>query len=142
MWSYLTLAHLIGLAFGVGAATVKLILLFKCRSDRSFIPVYIKVVKPITKFIIAGMILLTLSGIGWLLYDYPLTEELIVKLIFVAALWITGPYIDKVAEPKFIKLASEQANSTKLIASQQKYIIAEVIATGLFYLIIVYWVFS
>ena len=67
--SLLTFVHLVGLAIGVGAATVKLMLLLKCRSNSGFIQVFIKVSKPITKLIITGLILLTLSGIGWLLLN-------------------------------------------------------------------------
>lgn len=61
----LSLAHLIGLALGVGAATVKLILLLRCRADHALAPAYVKVAKPITRQIVLGIILLTLSGIGW-----------------------------------------------------------------------------
>jgi hypothetical protein len=63
--SILSVAHLIGLALGVGAATVKLTLLLRCRADLALVPVYVKVAKPITKQIVLGIILLALSGIGW-----------------------------------------------------------------------------
>ena len=65
--SLLTLTHLVGLVLAVGAATVKLVLLLKCCADSALVPTYVKVTKPITRQIVLGMILLTLSGIGWLL---------------------------------------------------------------------------
>jgi hypothetical protein len=69
--SLLSVTHLVGLALGVGSATVKLVLLLKCSADDTFAPVYIKVARPITRQIILGLGLLTLSGIGWLLLRYP-----------------------------------------------------------------------
>ncbi|HEX7022799.1 MAG TPA: hypothetical protein VF171_08065, partial [Trueperaceae bacterium] len=83
--SLLSLTHLIGLALGLGSATGKLALLFKSRADRTFIPVYLAVIKPITRFIVLGMILLTASGAGWLLLGYAITKVLAVKLILVVA---------------------------------------------------------
>jgi hypothetical protein len=140
--SLLTFTHLIGLVLGVGAATVKLVLLFKCKSNPALVPSYLKIFKPITHIIILGLILLTLSGIGWLLYGYPFSAELIVKLIFVLAIWLIGPIIDNVIEPKFIKLASilEEPMSKEFLQIQNKYLGMEIIATLLFYVIIIMWV--
>ena len=59
-WSSLvSLAHLIGLALGVGSATVKLVLLLRCQADFTFVHTFLKVSRPITRLIIVGMILLT-----------------------------------------------------------------------------------
>ena len=140
--SFLTFVHLIGLAIAIGAATVKLTLLIKCRSNSDFISVFIKASKPITKLIITGLVLLTLSGIGWLLMGYSFTTLLIIKLVFVGAIWILGPVIDNVIEPKFLKLApaSGQQTSSEFSSALNKYIGMEIIATGLFYVIIIIWV--
>jgi hypothetical protein len=59
----LLLVHLVGLAIGLGAATAKLVLLFRCRADAAFVPTYLAVVRPITRQIILGLVLLLLSGI-------------------------------------------------------------------------------
>lgn len=140
--SLLTFIHLIGLILGAGAATVKLVLLFKCKSDPDLVPSYLKIFKPITRLIITGLILLTLSGIGWLLYGYPFSSELIIKLVLVLAIWIVGPVIDNVFEPKFIKLAPtvDQEVSVEFMQIQNKYLSMEIFATLLFYVIIVMWV--
>lgn len=137
----LTVAHLIGLALGVGAATVKLFLLLKCRRDVSFLKVYLQVARAITRHIIAGMILLTLSGIGFLVVGLPFTARLAVKVVFVAALWALGPIIDNVVEPRFRTLAPEPGApaSSEFITAQRRYVAIEVLATSLFYLIIVLW---
>lgn len=67
----LSLAHLIGLVLGVGAATVKLTLLLKCVADHAFMPGYATAARYMTHHIIAGLVVLTLSGIGLLLLGYP-----------------------------------------------------------------------
>jgi hypothetical protein len=137
----LTVAHLAGLALGVGAATVKLFLLLKCRKEPAFLKVYLQVAKTITRQIIAGMILLTLSGIGFLMVGFPFTSRLAVKVVVVAALWALGPIIDNVLEPKFRTLAPEAGvpASLEFIKAQGRYVATEILATSLFYLIIVIW---
>ena len=45
----LTVGHIVGLALGVGASTVKLFLLLKCRKDPSFAKVYLEVARTITR---------------------------------------------------------------------------------------------
>jgi hypothetical protein len=142
--SLLSLAHLIGLALGVGAATVKLTLLLRCHADHTLVPVYVKVTKPITRQIVLGIILLTLSGIGWLLLAYPITMRLVLKLILVGAIWVLGPVIDNVVEPKFRKLApaAGEAASPEFIRIQKQYLTLEAVATGLFYVIIMMWVLT
>ena len=140
--SLLTFVHLVGLALAVGAATAKLLLLIKCRSNSELVQVFIKVSKPITHLIIIGLILLTLSGIGWLLMGYSFTTLLIIKLVFVAAIWVLGPVIDNVIEPKFLKLAPAggQQASSEFSSALNKYLGMEIIATGFFYIIIIIWV--
>jgi hypothetical protein len=144
-WSaLLSVAHLVGLALGAGSATVKLVLLLKCSADHAFVPAYIRVSRLITRLIILGLLLLTLSGIGWLLLGYPLTPLLIVKLVLVAAIWVLGPVIDNIVEPKFHKLAPAPGAlpSPAFVRIHKQYLTLEVIATLLFYIIIVIWVWN
>ena len=140
--SLLSLAHLIGFALAVGCATAKLTLLVRCKADHAFVPTYIAVARPITRLIILGLALLTLSGIGWLLVGYPLTLLLAVKLVLVGAIWVLGPVIDNVVEPRFRQLApaSGESPSPAFRQAQRQYLRLEVIATGLFYVIVVMWV--
>jgi len=140
--SWLTLAHLIGLALAVGSATAKLVLLLRCRTDPGFVPTYLGIVRPVTRLIIVGLALLTLSGIGWLLAGYRLTPLLVAKLVMVGAVWVLGPIIDNVAEPAFRKLAPSPGVETSpaFLAAQRRYLALEVAATGLFYVIVVMWV--
>lgn len=137
LWFVLTFSHLLGLALGVGAATVKLTLLIKCNSDYDFIPIFIKVTRLITRIIIFGLILLTLSGIGWILLGTGFTPFFITKLVLVVSIWILGPYIDNVIEPKFKKLAPTigESPTKEFVKIQKKYLVMESIATMLFYVI-------
>ena len=139
--SLLTLTHLIGLALAVGSATSKLMLLLKCRADSAFLPTYVAAAKTITRLIVVGLGLLTLSGVGWLLTGYPFSLLLIVKLVLVGSIWMLGPIIDNVIEPRFQKLApgAGDAPSPEFIRIQGRYVLLELVATGLFYVIIVIW---
>ena len=133
----LMVIHLLALAFGVGAATVKIVLLIKCNTHHSFLSTFFKVAKPITQLIIAGLVLLTLSGLGWLFIGYSYTLLFIAKLILVGAVWVIGPIIDNVVEPKFMKLAplTGETATPEFIRIQRQYFMMEVTATALMYVI-------
>lgn len=137
----LTVAHLFGLVLCVGAATVKLTLLLRTRPDGALASTYGEVTRPVTRLLILGMALLTLSGIGWLLLDYEITTRLVVKLALVAATWILGGTIDKVAEPAFLRLApAAGAGATpEFTRARRRYLALESSATLLFYVIILMW---
>ena len=115
--SWLIVAHVIGLSLAVGSASAKLTLLAKCRTDHAFVPVFIAIARPVTRLIILGLILVTLSGVGWLLLGYPFTSTLIVKLVMVGVIWVLGPVIDNVAEPRFKKSAPAAGQSTLTVLS-------------------------
>ena len=82
-YDLLVLLHLIGLSFGLGAATVKMVFVIKSNADHEFLPVYFKVTKIVTKLIVSGIVILTLSGIGWLIYGSSFSPLFIVKLVLV-----------------------------------------------------------
>jgi hypothetical protein len=69
---------------------------------------------------------------------------LVLKLIHVVAIWVLGPIIDNVVEPKFRKLApaAGEVASPEFIRIQKQYLTLEVMATGLFYVIIMMWVLA
>lgn len=140
----LAFAHLIGLALGLGCATAKATLLFRSRTDPSYRPTFLAVARPITRLIILGLVLLTLSGIGWLLLGYPLTPKLVAKLVLVGAIWVVGPIIDNAVEPEFRESApgpGEEA-SAAFRRIELRYLRLEAFATGLFYLIVAIWVLA
>lgn len=134
-WWLLSLAHQLGLVLGLGSATVKVVLLWRCRASSAFAPVYLQVVRPITRLLILGLALLTLSGIGWLLLGYPFTPLLVTKLVLVAALWVLGPVIDNVAEPRFAKLvpAAGEPVGDEFVRSRARYVGLELLGWLLFF---------
>lgn len=132
-WFFLRLAHLLGMALMIGAAAVKIALLVRACSDAAFAAVYLRVVKPITRIIVLGLVLATLSGACWLVLGRPLTPTLLAKVLLAVALWGVGPVIDKVVEPRFARLAASSgspacAESTR---AGRQYLTLEVVATGL-----------
>jgi hypothetical protein len=135
----LALAHIVGLALGVGAATVKLVLLLRCRSDPARIAAFLEVSGAITRIIIVGLVLLTLSGVARMYPGFSFTPPLAAKSALVLLLWILGPCIDKVIEPAFVKFAPRTGEpvSAAFLQAQNRYWAAEVAATGLFYVITV-----
>lgn len=138
-WTFLLMVHLVGLALGVGSATAKVVLLIKCYRDVTYVPVYLKVMKPLTQILVLGLILMTLSGIIWLILGYGFSTLMIVKLALVASVWIMGIVIDNVTEPQYRKLAPVQGETATqaFIQIQKKHITLEVVAALLFYIIMV-----
>ncbi len=132
MHSFAVLVHLLGLSLAFGAAAIKVALLFRCRSDRELLPVFARVTRPLTRFLITGMAALTLSG-AWLAMDTGLTPALRIKLGLVAAVWVLGPVIDQVVEPAFLRLApaSGVLPQAGFVLARRRYVALETIATGL-----------
>jgi len=66
---------------------------------------------------------------------------MIVKLVFVGAVWVVGLLIDNITEPRFRKLAPAQGEkaSEAFILIQKKHLALEVIGTLLFYIIFGAW---
>ena len=141
LYSLWLLLHVIGLALGVGAATVKFILLLRTRTEPDFLPVYLRVHRPITRILIFGLILLTVSGIGWIISPggYSFTPTLIAKLVLVVAIWVVGPIIDNVLEPRFQAAmpAPGETPSPTFVTARSQLVAVEALATGLFYAITV-----
>lgn len=108
--SFLPIAHLLGSALAFGSATSKLALLLKSRADPTFLPACITATTPITRLILIGTALLILSGIGWLLVGYPMTDLLVIKLVLVGIIIALGASLDKFVEPRFQKLAPWQVS--------------------------------
>lgn len=131
----LYVVHVIALTLAAGAALVKLLLVFRCKKDYTFYTDYFKVAPLLSKLIITGMILLTLSGITWIITGYALEPLLIVKIIIVTAIWIIGPIIDNRAEPRVEKLFPSPGvePSAEFVGAQQQHLQLEIIATILMY---------
>lgn len=142
--SFLTLAHLLGFALGLGGATVKILLLLQSAANHDLFPSYSKFVRLITRLIVTGLILLIASGLVTIVVEgaRPFTALFMFKLLAVAALLIIGPYIDNVAEPRARLLAPTdgQAPSAAFRSALRLYLALEGAATALFYLVTIAWV--
>jgi Na+-transporting methylmalonyl-CoA/oxaloacetate decarboxylase gamma subunit len=116
-----------------------MVLLVKCYRDFEFVPDYLKVSKPITQLIVLGLVLMTLSGVTWLVLGYGVTTMLIVKLILVGVMWVLGPVIDNFIEPKFHAAAHSSGGTPSLAFTQvqKQHLAIESIATIIFYVIMV-----
>ncbi|MBW6495563.1 MAG: hypothetical protein K0B16_13590 [Burkholderiaceae bacterium] len=140
----LTLVHLIGFALGVGGATLKLYMLLQSASDLSLISSYFRTARTITRLIVLGIILLTVSGLAMvvLVGARPFTALFIIKLLGVGAILIIWPLIDNVTEPRARILAPQgaEAPNAQFRSALRLYVTLEIVATALFYLITVIWV--
>lgn len=127
------LVHLVGLALSLGAAAVKLSLLLGCRVDPALAPTYVRVARPITRLITAGIALLTLSGAAWLVLGHPFTPWLAAKLGLVGAMFVVGGWLDKVVEPAFVRTAPAPgaAATPEFARIQRRHLALELVATGL-----------
>ena len=127
------LVHLVGLALALGAAAVKTSLLLGCRGDPSLAPAYIRVARPVTRLVLAGLALLVLSGAAWLVLGRPFTPLLIAKIGLVAGVFVIGPVIDRAVEPAFVRLApaAGTAASPEFGRILRRYLGLELAATGL-----------
>jgi hypothetical protein len=136
----LSVVHVTGLALGMGAATVKFIAVARSR-DPKVARAFLELSRWMTLPIVLGMILLTLSGIGWMLLGHPLSSALSVKLALVAALWVIGPWIDRRVEPPFARAlaAAGDSPSPAFARAHRRFLAFEAVATGLFYVIVLGW---
>ena len=89
--------HFVGLAFGLGGATIAVIISSKAEKDEDVNRAMIKIMPSISKLIGFGLILLIISGVGILLYvEWPLDRQiLLVKHVLVAWIVIVGIIIGK-----------------------------------------------
>ena len=126
---YLLLVHLVGIALAVGAATVKLNLVMKGSSNPELFSSYFQLVKPITRLLILG--------IGFFVIGTSLSTLLIIKMILVLFMWILGPVIDNVFEPRLQKLvvAHDSTMSASFVHARKQYLLIEALATGVMYII-------
>ena len=120
LYSLCLAAHMIGLALATGGATTKLVFLLKSKADPAYLLPYLALATAITRLIVLGLVLLTLAGIGLLLLGHALTALLVVKLAMVVLIFVLGPLIDKVVEPRFRELTPRagESHSTAFIRIQ------------------------
>jgi len=87
--------HFLGLAFGLGGATIAAVISSKAEKDKDIGKAYGKIMHSIVKFIWLGMLLLIISGIALPFFvKWPLNKQLlIVKHVLVVWIIIIGVII-------------------------------------------------
>lgn len=139
LYHLLLLTHILGLGLALGGATAKFILLIRCQQDHKRFFIFFQVSKLLTVLIILGMILCTLSGVAWLLTNYPLRPLLIAKIVMVGLIWILGPVIDNVAEPRLRKElpGAGLEPGPGFNPARNRHLLLEIVATLLMYAVTV-----
>ncbi len=80
--------HFLGIAFGLGGATLAAIISRKAEKDKDIGKAFMKIIPSISKLIWLGLILLIISGIGLIKYvKWPLDTQLLI-LKHALVLWI------------------------------------------------------
>lgn len=89
--------HFLGLAYGLGGATIAAIISGKAAKDKELGRSFMKIMHPISKLIWLGLILLVISGILLAIYvQWPLNRELLIlKHVLVLWIFIFGVIIGK-----------------------------------------------
>ncbi len=84
--------HFVGLAFGLGGATIAAVISSKAAKDKNIGKIMEKIMLPIVKLIWFGLILLIISGIALPFFvKWPLNKQLlIIKHILVAWIVVIG----------------------------------------------------
>ena len=95
MYEIFDFVHFLGLAFGLGGATIATIISAKADKDKDVGKVIMKIMPSISKLIMFGLLLLIISGIALPFYmAWPVNKKLlIIKHVLVAWIVIIGIFI-------------------------------------------------
>ena len=99
--------HLIAMAFGLGGATVAMILSRMAEKNPELAPIIMKVIQSVSKLIWLGLILLILSGFAFSFVGSSSSSSpqiFNLKMITVAILLINGLLMNFVLNPRFQEL--------------------------------------
>jgi len=133
--------HFVGLAFGLGGATIAAIISRKAVKDKEIGRSFMKIMPSISKLIWLGLILLTISGILITIYtQWPINKELLIaKHILVAWIFIFGIVIG--ISMKKIKNLSESQDKLKIEKAKKQMKIFSIINLILWYAVTLMSVF-
>jgi putative copper export protein len=104
---FLLMIHALGLAWGVGGATVNTILVMKADKNPEIAPVVMSLVPSVAKLIWVAIMLLIVSGLGLSLElaDYFDSQVLLVKHVIIAVMVVIGLVMIVVFMPKMQQMA-------------------------------------
>lgn len=133
--SGLRVCHFLGLALGLGTATIMDLLILRFFLDNVITDEMCDIFSFCTKVVIAGLLLLWMTGFGFLLYYYffdpeGLTnEKVFAKILIVAILTINGVFIHKTILPL---VAAQKGKSLlqDVLLRQRRVIVASAVISG------------
>lgn len=131
--------HFVGLAWGVGGATVASIISAKADKDREISSSFMKIVPGISKLIWIGIVLLIISGIGLSRYvTWPINKELlIVKVSIFALLIVIGIVIGfKINKMKLIAPKENEKPLDEFLKTKKQLKILSIISLVIWYAIV------
>jgi len=137
--------HFIGLAYGLGGATIATIISIKADKDVELGKQVMKIIPSISKLIWFGLLLLIISGIGIsFLVSWPVNKQLlIVKHVLVVWIIIFGIVIGfKVKKLKKLAPKSREQPSIQFLKTKKQLKFFSIINLLLWYLIILLSVFA
>ena len=87
--------HFVGLAFGLGGATIATIISVKAGKDKDVGKAVMKIMPSISKLIWLGLILLIVSGVGISYFvNWPIDKQnLLIKHVLVAWIFVIGIFL-------------------------------------------------
>ena len=136
--------HFIGLAFGLGGATIAFIISAKAEKDKKIATVIGGVLQSVVKVIWIGLILLIISGIALPFFiNWPLnTKTLIVKHVLVAWIVIIGIIVGvKAKKVKNLAPVLREKPSAGFLRAKKQVKILSIINLILWYLVTLISVF-
>ena len=132
--------HFVGLAWGVGGATIASIISAKADKDREIGSSFIKIVPAISKLIWIGILLLIISGVGIGIttpYGEPDKQLFIVKIIIFALLIIIGIIIGlKIKKMKLIAPKENEKPLDEFLKTKKQLKILSIISLIIWYAIV------
>lgn len=113
--SFLVIAHIVGVVFGAGAATMSDLLFMRSIRRNEIQEAEFRVFHFLSKFVWIGLLLLIISGLGFLLYyriEVPESgliykPKLLVKLVVTAVIFFNGLIMHAALMPKLAKMVGK-----------------------------------
>ena len=124
--TFLLIGHIIGVALGAGGATMSDILFVTSIGDNKIDDSELRLLKIASKVVVAGLVLLTLSGIGFLLNGSPTSPRFWAKMTIVGIAAVNGFVMHRLLFPIFERCARDgvEVNSAEFTQHSHLLLIA------------------
>lgn len=106
--TFLIIGHIIGVAIGAGGATMSDILFVTSIADNRIDDSELRLLKIASKVVVIGLLLLTVTGIGFLLTGSPTSPRFWAKMTIVLIAALNGFVMHRLLFPIFARCAREK----------------------------------